>query len=81
MKTNKRPGNCYYCGNRVEANAGVTWSGGKKNGRWRKWRVAHLACAEAEGPEVTVTRFASGATVKQNKRGRCIDAPCCGCCD
>ena len=27
-----------------------------------------------------VTRFSSGATVYRNPRGRCIDAPCCGCC-
>lgn len=25
-------------------------------------------------------RFASGATFYRNARGRCIDAPCCGCC-
>jgi hypothetical protein len=29
---------------------------------------------------VIVTRFNSGASVYQNSRGRCIDAPCCGCC-
>ena len=29
---------------------------------------------------VSVTRFAGGATVYQNRAGRCIDAPCCGCC-
>jgi hypothetical protein len=29
---------------------------------------------------LSVTRFASGAVVTQNSRGRCIDAPCCGCC-
>jgi len=23
----------------------------------------------------------SGESMKVNKRGRCIDAPCCGCCD
>lgn len=28
----------------------------------------------------TYTRFASGAEVYTNKRGRCEDAPCCGCC-
>lgn len=28
----------------------------------------------------TYTRFSSGAEVYTNKRGRCIDAPCCGCC-
>lgn len=27
-----------------------------------------------------VTRFSSGTTVYTNKRGRCEDAPCCGCC-
>lgn len=29
---------------------------------------------------LTVMRFAGGATMTQNSRGRCIDAPCCGCC-
>ena len=28
----------------------------------------------------TYTRFASGAEVYTNNRGRCEDAPCCGCC-
>lgn len=27
-----------------------------------------------------VARFSSGAEVYVNKRGRCEDAPCCGCC-
>lgn len=27
-----------------------------------------------------VARFSSGAVVTQNSRGRCEDAPCCGCC-
>lgn len=31
-------------------------------------------------PYVIATRFNSGATVYQNSRGRCEDAPCCGCC-
>jgi hypothetical protein len=30
---------------------------------------------------VSVTRFAGGATMTRNSAGRCIDAPCCGCCD
>jgi len=29
---------------------------------------------------VHVTRFSSGAEIHQNTRGRCEDAPCCGCC-
>lgn len=28
----------------------------------------------------TYTRFSSGAEVYTNRRGRCEDAPCCGCC-
>ncbi len=31
-------------------------------------------------PRVIATRFNSGAVVYQNARGRCEDAPCCGCC-
>jgi hypothetical protein len=34
----------------------------------------------AAAPYVITTRFNSGAVVYQNSRGRCIDAPCCGCC-
>jgi hypothetical protein len=34
----------------------------------------------AAAPYVVVTRFNSGATVYQNSRGRCEDAPACGCC-
>lgn len=30
---------------------------------------------------LTVTRFAGGGTMTRNSRGRCEDAPCCGCCD
>jgi len=29
---------------------------------------------------LSVVRFSSGAVMAQNSRGRCEDAPCCGCC-
>ena len=29
---------------------------------------------------LSVIRFASGAVMTQNAKGRCEDAPCCGCC-
>lgn len=29
---------------------------------------------------LTVVRFSSGAVMTQNSRGRCEDAPACGCC-
>lgn len=36
--------------------------------------------AGGRNPYAGVTRFSSGATVYRNPRGRCEDAPCCGCC-
>ena len=33
----------------------------------------------AENKPVEI-RFSSGATFYRNDRGRCEDAPCCGCC-
>lgn len=29
---------------------------------------------------LSVARFAGGGVVTRNSRGRCEDAPCCGCC-
>jgi hypothetical protein len=43
-------------------------------------RRAYRVGAAAPGLVVT-TRFNSGATTHRNARGRCEDAPCCGCCD
>jgi hypothetical protein len=31
-------------------------------------------------PRIITSRFSSGATIYRNARGRCEDAPCCGCC-
>ena len=65
---------CCYCHETVPANGGHLWKAG------RAWRVSHLECGRTGRSEVVVTRFNSGATVTQNRRGRCEDAPCCGCC-
>jgi hypothetical protein len=44
-------------------------------------RADHRIGSAAPVPaRVITTRFNSGAVVYQNSRGRCIDAPCCGCC-
>ena len=76
MTYNKYAGNCDYCNNRVAARAGKLI--GKRNGRWT---IAHLACADKKGARVSSIHFPStGTTIYQNSRGRCIDAPCCGCC-
>ena len=71
---NKYPGRCVTCGGYVPKN------GGTCEKRGARWFVLHLACAKSGRAEVVVTRFSSGAEVYQNRRGRCEDAPCCGCC-
>lgn len=75
MAYNRYPGNCMYCGNRVAAKAGKLL-GGRGN-----WEVAHLACADTGTGQVVETYFPStGERIYENARGRCEDAPCCGCC-
>jgi hypothetical protein len=44
---------------------------------YNKAKKRAILVAENEPIEI---RFASGATFYRNARGRCIDAPCCGCC-
>lgn len=70
--------------------------GGRWNRIMQGWDVPAInadearALVERAGPssyaprasryKSTYTRFSSGAEVFTNKRGRCEDAPCCGCC-
>ena len=74
MAVNKYPATCAICGGAVPAN------GGRLRKRGRYWITEHLACAASGRPAVHTIRFASGAIMTQNARGRCEDAPCCGCC-
>ena len=75
MASNKYAGKCYVCDQRVAARAGIL------TGRRGAWKVAHLSCDESGSAQVSVTHFPStGETVYRNVRGRCEDAPCCGCC-
>lgn len=74
MAVNRYAAPCSICGHRVPPNGGPLQ---KKNG---KWVTTHIACAEGNTPEVIATTFNSGDTVYVNRRGRCEDAPCCGCC-
>jgi len=68
--------------------------GGRWDSRAKGWNVpienADAARALVAGATQTrkrnrgyvshYARFSSGAEVYTNKRGRCEDAPCCGCC-
>ncbi len=74
MSTNRYAAPCSICGGLVPAN------GGRLSKRGRVWLVSHLSCADSGQPEVITFTFSSGQTAIQNRRGRCIDAPCCGCC-
>jgi hypothetical protein len=75
MAVNKYPIPCAICGATIPPNGGNI----RKQGR--RWVGVHLACADSGQPEVTEFYFPStGQTVRQNRRGRCEDAPCCGCC-
>jgi len=69
---NRYPAPCSICGGTVPA------SGGKLERQGNRWNVTHLACAE--GGKVNVF-WIGGRSYTQNVNGRCIDAPCCGCCD
>jgi len=44
---------------------------------YNKAKKRAVLVAENKSTEI---RFASAATFYRNARGRCIDAPCCGCC-
>jgi hypothetical protein len=67
---------CASCGARVPARGGALLEGPR-----RSWQVFHLTCADgAPGPRVVETRSGNGQTFIRNARGRCEDAPCCGCC-
>lgn len=73
-------GNTYPVRDRLKA------LGGRWNAAARGWDVP--ADREAEARAIVparatrsiYTRFNSGAEVYVNARGRCEDAPCCGCC-
>jgi len=70
---NKYPGPCGVCAARVPA----------KGGTLRKidgvWRPIHLACEKGEAGVISIVIGDQSFT--RNRRGRCEDAPCCGCCN
>ena len=74
MATNKYAGRCYLCGHPVPAFGGLLVRKG------RRWVVHHSECGMVGESAVVVTSFAGGGEVYRNRRGRCEDAPCCGCC-
>ena len=71
--TAKYPGKCRDCGNRFPAGAEIEWHG-------RRRGSSCPDCAGQDGRTRVHTFTTSGGTFYRNARGKCIDAPCCGCC-
>ena len=69
---NKFKARCAICGGEVPALGGNLYKAGGM------WKVTHLACADGIA-QVDTFNF-GGKEYTRNKRGRCEDAPCCGCC-
>lgn len=77
MAVNRYPGRCFYCRGQIAASAGLLI---RIAGRRSRVPV-HLACHDRGEPTVFEVRSGDGRLLgTQNYRGRCEDAPCCGCC-
>ena len=70
---NRYAGRCCECGGQVAAKAGVVVP------RGGAWRISHLACHKEGSGSVMTVRIGGNEYIR-NTNGRCIDAPCCGCC-
>lgn len=91
----KYPGTCTTCGESIQRGDTINFHG-KGRAEHFDCGCPHTAPNEDEtaGLELgtlandrrmakrglSVIRFSSGAVMTQNSRGRCEDAPCCGCC-
>ena len=72
---NKYAGKCGVCGTRVPVRGGNLFKVGNR------WAVAHITCGDTGTPQVHEYYFpTTGFSETRNSRGRCEDAPCCGCC-
>jgi len=78
---NRYDSSCVYCRGMVQAGEGDMW-------KWKgRFYVCHQACGEeakarrksGESKEVS-TYIIGGKEYTRNAKGRCEDAPCCGCC-
>jgi hypothetical protein len=74
--TNRYSGQCVQCHETVPAGLGTVT---KRN---RAWRIDCNACTGrmAQSTDLVCVKLSSGWTGTRNARGRCEDAPCCGCC-
>lgn len=93
--TAKYPGTCRACGGSIQVGAMINFYGrGHAEHADCENQGKRINEDDAAGLErgtlandrrlarngLSVVRFSSGHVMTQNSKGRCIDAPCCGCC-
>lgn len=91
----KFPGKCQVCAGRISPGEKINFFGrgraehascGEEETEFDEDEAAGLEPGTLANDRrlakrgLSVIRFASGEVITQNARGRCIDAPCCGCC-
>lgn len=90
-RSNKYPADCAGCGCRVPANTGTL---SRARSAWNvhcpdcvdrcgdapSERVADALAWSAGNAVSYGIAFSTGSRFIRNRRGRCEDAPCCGCC-
>ena len=76
--TNRYSGNCVICHCTVAARKGLLESRGSR-GRKRHY-VYCSACYDPQAHAQLSVTVIGDQTYTRNAAGRCIDAPCCGCC-
>jgi hypothetical protein len=78
--TNRFESTCARCQQATPPGCG-TLQKGKKASRRSRWSVICGDCLPLEADGVAIYHSpTTGWTGTRNKRGRCEDAPCCGCC-
>ena len=93
--TAKYPGKCAACGGAIERGETINFYGrghaehaecGAERGEHDEDAAAGFEPGTLANDRrsarngISVTRFAGGGVSYRNSRGRCEDAPCCGCC-
>lgn len=88
--TAKFDSTCTQCAKRVHKGQSVEWTRGARGvyhtnctpdtSYKAELDTARETYRASRRPSSNYARFSSGAEIFSNARGRCEDAPCCGCC-
>ena len=74
IMTARYAGTCGTCTGPIAVGTEINYAG--------KGRTSHATCAVVPAGQAAVSRRRSSSRYTAwDRRGRCEDAPCCGCCD